>query len=121
MSHSTSLRATGSKMLASISLALLVAPRRTFSIALLTSAMSPSEVSGVGACTRGVCGGSAGPLAPSAGVNPIAMAGGESGRADGRGTAVVFDDFELLSFDRSAAALLRLDRALLPVAFAVAT
>jgi hypothetical protein len=49
------------------------------------------------------------------------MAGGESGRADGRGTAVVFDDFELLSFDRSAAALLRLDRALLPVAFAVAT
>ena len=92
-------------MLASVSVALLAAPRRTFSIALFTSAISASEVSAVGACTRGACG-SASPMPGPRGPIVAVEAGAEvaPGRADGSGTAV-FDDVDFLSLDFAAAAL----------------
>jgi len=47
MIHSTSLRPTGSAMVAAIAVALLETPLRTLSIALRTRAAVASEVSGV--------------------------------------------------------------------------
>src|SRR5262245_9932442 len=55
MSHSTSLRAAGSEMSAAMPDALLAPPLRSASIALLTSAMSASEVSGAGPGASGIC------------------------------------------------------------------
>src|SRR5262245_60001556 len=99
MSHSTSLSATGSEMLASISVALLVAPRRTLSIALSTNAMSASEVAGVGASASGACGSACGlPASRGSAAGLAADAPDAPGRADGRGTAV-FGDAEVLSLD----------------------
>src|SRR4029453_11634451 len=56
MSHSTSLRATGSEIPPATSVALLAPPRRTASTALLTSAMSAADVCGAGPCASGICG-----------------------------------------------------------------
>src|SRR4030095_9277047 len=56
MSHSTSLRATGSEMPPATSVALLAPPRRSASTALLTSAMSAADVCGAGPCASGISG-----------------------------------------------------------------
>src|SRR5919197_6467779 len=55
MSHSTSLRATGSEMPLPSSVALLAPPWRNASTALLTSAISAADVCGVGPCASGIC------------------------------------------------------------------
>src|SRR5262249_36925584 len=54
--HSTSLRATGSEIVAATSVALLAPPWRSASMALLTCAISAAEVCGVGPCASGICG-----------------------------------------------------------------
>src|SRR5436190_12066427 len=54
MIHSTSLRAAGSDMADSVSVALLLLPARKLTMAFLTSAMSASAVSGIGACAGAV-------------------------------------------------------------------
>src|SRR5258707_14655061 len=56
MIHSTSLRATGSEMVAATSVALLAPPWRSVSMALLTSAVSGADVCGGGPCASGICG-----------------------------------------------------------------
>src|SRR5215475_1837410 len=56
MIHSTSLRATGSEIVAATSVALLAPPWRSASMALLTCAISASEVCGVGPDASGTCG-----------------------------------------------------------------
>ncbi len=56
MIHSTSLRAAGSEMVAWTLVALPAPPLRRPSIALLTSAISASEVWGGGPCASGICG-----------------------------------------------------------------
>jgi hypothetical protein len=57
MIHSTSLRATGSEMVAWTPVALSASPPRRLSMALLTRAISASEVCGVGTCAGGTAGG----------------------------------------------------------------
>src|SRR4029453_7612457 len=54
--HSTSLRATGSEIVAAASVALLAPPWRSASMALLTRANSAAELSGVGPDASGICG-----------------------------------------------------------------
>src|SRR5215468_10132297 len=56
MIHSTSLRATGSEIVAATSVALLAPPWRSASMALLTRAISGCDVSGVGPDASGTCG-----------------------------------------------------------------
>ena len=54
--HSTSLRPTGSEIVAATSVALLAPPWRSASMALLTCAISAAEVCGVGPVDSGICG-----------------------------------------------------------------
>src|SRR5450631_2944331 len=56
MSHSTSLRAAGSEMVAATLVALLAPPLRRASIALRTSVTSAPEVAGAGPGASGICG-----------------------------------------------------------------
>src|SRR5262249_60203409 len=90
MIHSTSLRATGSEIVASIRAALSASPLRRLSMALLTSATSGSEACGVGACAGGTAGGLAkSVLAPCGPDAALGRAGAPEGpgRARGPGTA----------------------------------
>src|SRR5262249_22292282 len=107
MIHSTSLRATGSEMVASVRVALSASPLRRLSMALLTSAMSGSE--GVGACVGGTAGGWGKPGLARCGLDAAALARAEapSGRARGRGivAAVVLPDGDFFSLDLADAVL----------------
>ena len=105
MIHSTSLRATGSEMVAATWVALSAPPRRRLSIALLTSATSASGVSGISACAGGSVGSSRASRAPDAGA--------------------VLRDADCFSLDLAAAAFFPAGFALLfapflPTAFAIA-
>src|SRR5262245_51955779 len=88
MIHSTSLRATGSPIEASMRVASSVPLLRRASIARLTNAMSASVVSGVGACAKGGLDGEIRARAPGpeAVVEPMA-ASDAPGRDRGRGTS----------------------------------
>src|SRR5262249_37493564 len=84
MIHSTSLRATGSEMVASTRVASSALPPRTLSMALWTSA-SASEVCGVGVCVSGNAGGCGKPVPAPRGPDAAALAGGGGARRAGRG------------------------------------
>src|SRR5436305_14185169 len=98
MIHSTSLRAAGSDMADSVSVALVLLPARKLAMAFFTSAMSASEVSGIGAC--------AGALAPR-GSAPVRSSPELAAPAVAPGTAAALvlraADF---SFDLAAAVFL---------------
>src|SRR5262249_52686000 len=104
MIHSTSLRATGSEIVASMPVALSASPLRRLSMPLLTSATSGSEVCGIGACAGGTAGGLGRSVLASCGPD-AALARGEAprepGRARGRGTAaaLVLPDGDFFSLD----------------------
>src|SRR5262245_19430719 len=124
MIHSTSLRATGSDIVASIRVALSASPLRRLSMALLTSATSGSEVCGVGACAGGTAGGLAksvlAPCGPDAAL-ARAEAPEEPGRARGRTTAatVGLPDADFFSLDLADAAFFAAGFAALAATFAV--
>src|SRR5215831_704524 len=121
MIHSTSLRATGSEMVAWTPVALSAPPLRRLSMALLTSATSGSEVCGVGVCASGTAGGWGKPvLVPRAAALAGAKAPDESGRGRGRGTAaaVVLPDADFFSLGLPDAAFFTF--AALAATFAVA-
>src|SRR5262249_14432954 len=99
MIHSTSLRASGSEIVAATSVALLAPPWRSASMALLTRAISAAGGSGAGPAASRVSG--AGP-----------DASGICGTAD--------LEADVSSLDLCAAAFFPLDFAVLPAAFAVA-
>src|SRR5262249_60687699 len=84
MIHSTSLRATGSEMVASTRVASSAPPPRTLSMALWTSA-SASEVCGVGVCVSGNAGGCGKPVPAPRGPDAAALAGADEPHASGRG------------------------------------
>src|SRR5262249_7224180 len=126
MIHSTSLRATGSEMVASTRVASSAPPPRTLAMALWTSATSASEVCGVGACVSGNAGGCGKPVPAPRGPDAAALAGAdepdESGRARGKGTAaaVILPDADFFSLDLADAAFFTADFAALAATFAVA-
>src|SRR5262249_48093212 len=121
MIHSTSLRATGSEIVASIRAALSASPLRRLSMALLTSATSGSEVCGVGACAGGTAGGLAKSVLADA---ALARAGGPGGpgwaRGRGTGGTVGLPGADLLCLDLGDAAFFAADFAALAATFAVA-
>src|SRR5262245_61319008 len=125
MTHSTSLRATGSEMVTSIRVALSASPLRRLSMALLTNANSGSEVCGVGASAGGTAGGLAKPLPVPCGPNAVLArteAPEEPGRARGRGTAARagLPDADFFSLDLADAAFFAAGFAALAATFAIA-
>src|SRR6516165_1205839 len=95
MIHSTSLRAAGSEMEDSISVALPAPPLCRLSMALLTSAMSASELSG--AAAGAADDGTSAPALASSDEKSVAAGSDESGGAGGRRAAVAASlrDFSL--------------------------
>src|SRR5262249_18954420 len=125
MIHSTSFRATGSEIVASIRVALSASPLRRLSMPLLTSATSGSEVCGIGACAGGTAGGVAKSVLASCGPGAArARAGAPEGpgRARGGGTAatVGLPDADFFSLDLADAAFFAAGFAALAATFAIA-
>src|SRR5262249_10813911 len=126
MIHSTSLRATGSEMVASTRVASSAPPPRTLAMALWTSATSASEVCGVGACVSGNAGGCGKPVPAPRGPDAAALAGagapGGAGPGRGQGTAAAgsVPEAGLFSLDLADAAFFTADFAALAATFAVA-
>src|SRR5262245_60977525 len=124
MIHSTSLRATGSEIVASIRVALSAPPLRRLSMALLTSATSGSEVCGVGACAGSTAGGLPRRVLAPCGPDS-ALAGAEAqeepGRARGRRTAatVGLPDADFFSLDLTDAAFFAAGFEALAATFAI--
>src|SRR5262249_44060042 len=125
MIHSTSLRATGSEIVASMRVALSASPLRRLSMPLLTSATSGWEVGVIGACACGNGGGPGRSVLASCGPDGAlarAEAPKEPGRARGRGTAaaLVLPDGDFFSLDLADAVFFAAGFATLAATFAVA-